>query len=598
MAVYKYYIDNKEYTPDNTGDFTLDYTLSREGGSYQYVKDINGTVNYTGAVYDYILANGDAEKILFSIEEYSSEGTFIVYEGYFTNRNCVFNPDKKSVKIKLKHDSFYNCLLDNYDKTFNILGASTIVNSVWKNDLNFYEFKVVTSLGQDTFFNCNLGCGGSPNGAFHPNYYVFVRDTRTTYCQGGEPQAPAGTAPHQYDLLFDNCQSNNTAKFYRCPPNPLYQQIPCTSFGYTFCTLPCTSTPPPVTAANEDWYLMATYIDYTGTPTLRSFWIDRNVFQTFTETDFDNGRLLTEVINLGLNKICPELDLQSQFLYNETNPVTGNNPSSTTDLQLHSLSDIKDPTATEEATLEEVTLKELLESYISSKLNCFWRVDEGTRRLIIEHYNDLNNQGVLDLTAIQSGEYTRLRNEYEYDLTDIPRAEEFPSLDFSIDFTGVDINYNNDVAEGVKSYNTSKFFSEVENIYSNPAEYGTDGIVVITPDSLAPSQSGLSISARSENGAITGDYYPNVPQGMANLHEKFWKYYRPFPQGEMNFVGQGFSKLRPDKKLEQISIPIRSFFFFAPYQRFIGNSFTNGQLQTASYNLKTGMISLQINFYE
>ena len=328
-----------------------------------------------------------------------------------------------------------------------------------------------------------------------------------------------------------------------------------------------------------------------------SYWVDYNKIKG-ADINFNNGRLLTEVINFGLNKICPELDLQSQFLYNQTNPVTGNNPSSTTELQLHSLSDIKDPAATEQATVEEVTLKDLLESYISSKLNCFWRVDEGTRRLIIEHYNDLNNQGVLDLTAIQSGEYTRLRNEYEYDLTDIPRAEEFPSLDFSIDFTGVDINYNNDVASGVKAYNTSKFFSEVENIYDNPDQYGTEGIVVITPDSLAPSQSGLSISARSENGAITGDYYPNVPQGMANLHEKFWKYYRPFPQGEMNFVGQGFSKLRPDKKLEQISIPIRSFFFFAPYQRFIGNSFTDGQLQTASYNLKTGMISLQINYYE
>lgn len=593
MAVYKYYIDNKEYTPDNTGDFTLDYTLSREGGSYQYVKDINGTVNYTGAVYDYILSNGDAEKILFSIEEYSSEGIFIIYEGYFTNRNCVFNPDKKSVKIKLKHDSFYNCLLDNYDKTFNILEASTIVNSVWKNDLQNYEFRAAANGTQVAFYSCFWGCGGSTASPFVP-VGIAVREKRTVYCKGGEPQIPDGTAPNDYKLFADNCNTTNLAQFYRCPT--IYTALPCVAFAQTNCSpAPCTPATPPITAANEDWYLMDTIP--IGIAKF-SYWIDRNAFATTSETNFDNGRLLTEVINLGLNKICPELDLQSQFLYNETNPVTSNNPSSTTDLQLHSLSDIKDPTATEEATLEEVTLKELLESYISSKLNCFWRVDEGTRRLIIEHYNDLNNQGVLDLTAIQAGEYTRLRNEYEYDLTDIPRAEEFPSLDFSIDFTGVDINYNNDVASGVKAYNTSKFFSEVENIYDNPDQYGTEGIVVITPDSLAPSQSGLSISARSENGAITGDYYPNVPQGMANLHEKFWKYYRPFPQGEMNFVGQGFSKLRPDKKLEQISIPIRSFFFFAPYQRFIGNSFTDGQLQTASYNLKTGMISLQINYYE
>ena len=232
-----------------------------------------------------------------------------------------------------------------------------------------------------------------------------------------------------------------------------------------------------------------------------SYWLDRNVFENFDNVNFDNGRLLVDVINLGLNKICPELDLQSQFLLNTTNPVTLNTPSSTQGIQVHAISDVKDPDATEPATLEEITLKEILESYINAKLNCFWRVDENTRRLIIEHYNDLNNQGVFDLTALQNGKFTKLKNRYDYDLTDIPRAEEFPSLDFAIDFTGVDINYNNDCAEGVKAYNTSKFFSEVESINTNSENYGNDGLVMITPDSLAPKESGLQEGERSENGS-------------------------------------------------------------------------------------------------
>ena len=42
----------------------------------------------------------------------------------------------------------------------------------------------------------------------------------------------------------------------------------------------------------------------------------------------------------------------------------------------------------------------------------------------------------------------------------------------------------------MKAYNTSKFFSEVESIYDNPDKYGNDGLVMITPDSLAPKESG------------------------------------------------------------------------------------------------------------
>ena len=229
-------------------------------------------------------------------------------------------------------------------------------------------------------------------------------------------------------------------------------------------------------------------------------------------------------------------------------------------------------------------------------MNCFWRVDEGTKRLIIEHYNDLNNQGITDLTAIQNGKFTNLKNQYEYDNSDTPKAEEFPSLDSSIDFTGVDIVYNNDCAEGVKSYNTSKFYAEIESIINDPDDYPNEGIVTITPDSLSPIGTIDPSGARSELGAITYDYRPNMPQAMANLQDKFFKFYRPFPEGEMNFINTAFSKLKPVKKLQQIQIPLCCFFFFAPYSKFIGNNFTEGQLQSASFNPATGFMTLNIMY--
>ena len=113
-------------------------------------------------------------------------------------------------------------------------------------------------------------------------------------------------------------------------------------------------------------------------------------------------------------------------------------------------------------------------------------------------------------------------------------------------------------------------------------------MAMITPESLAPD--GL----RAKNGAITGDYRPNVPQGMANLHANFWPYYRPFDSGSINFINQQFNNKRPVKILETVTVPVCCFFLFAPYSRFVGNNFSNGQLRAASFNPKSGFISLEI----
>ncbi len=582
-TIYKYYFNDVEYTPTNTGDFTLDISLVEEAGSYQYVKELNGTINFKNAAYDFILLHDDCQKIELTIKEFCGEGVFVVWYGYFTKRDCAFSPDEKRVEISPKQDSLYKCLTDNYDREFNILEATEIATSIYVPNYRGYQYRVENRTTQP-FYPPFVECGGvSPFLGFG----VYVRELKTTYCQGGEPQAPAGTG---WELLFNNCESENLATWYRKPAQFINPASCALVFTDTVCVgPPCT---PPTPPAVGNWYLMDS-LDI-GTSVI-GFWIDLDSIPV-QEQPIDNGRLLTDVIDLGLNKFCPELDLQSQFLTNIVNPVTGNNPSSTEAIQFHSISDVKDPAATEPATVENITLKDIFDSYISSKLNCFWRIDEGTKRLIIEHYNDLNNIGTIDLTSIQSGKYTRLKNKYEYDNSDIPKAENFPSLDSSIDFTGVDIVYENDCSEGVKSYNTSKFYSEVESIINDPDEYPTDGIVAITPDSLAPQadQNGT----RAENGKITGQYSANAPQGMANLHDKFWKFYRPFESGTMNFIDTQFTKNKPVKKLEQLQIPLCCYFLFNPYSSFIGNNFNNGQLQSASLNLKTGFLTLNINYYE
>lgn len=580
MSVFKYYLNDTEYTPINTGDFTLDKQLVTESGAYHYIQELNGTVDYDGAAYQYIMNHGECQKIVFKIVEFCGNDSFTIYEGFFTIRNVENDSDKKIAKCAITEDSLYECLTRNYDRKFNFLEVGNIVSTTYE-DTPLYEFQIILpnnlfTPGDLAFYGSEI-VGGAGIPVFGLGIATYAREIRTTYCQGGEPQAPSGTG---WQVLINSCNSKGTTTWYRKPPilDPVSNSA---IFQLTSCVPPCT---PPLPASSGDWYLIDTLF-FAPTGLNYSFWIDYPALTTGLR-ELNNGRLLTEVIDYGLNKVgCSELDLQSLFLRDSVNPVTLNSPSSTQGIQLHALSDIKDPNATEPATREDVTIKELLEGYISGKLNCFWYIDECTKRLIIEHYNDLFNQGSLDITQYQVN-----KNKYSYDNSDLPKAEEFPSLDSSIDFTGVDIIFDNNCSKDVKAYPTDKFYSEIEAIVNNPDEYGNDGIVVITPDSSQP------LSTRAEIGAITGDYRPNMPQAMANLQDKFWKYYRPFDNGEMNFQDDVFTKSRPDKVLEDIVISNCCWFSFNPRYRFIGNNFSNGQLQTASLNFKTKQITLSIKY--
>lgn len=585
MSTFKYYIDNKEFTPINTGDFTLDISLVQDSGAYQYIKEINGTVNYDKKAYEYILLNDPCQKILFTIIEFCGLGEFVAFNGYFTLRDSTDNPDKKLIEIKPKENTLYDCLTKNYDTDFNILEASNVVDSSYEEDYGRYEYRV-KEFGTGAiapiipFFPPNVECSGiSPFFLFG----VFVRETKTVNCNGGEPQPPEGTG---WELLQNECDTKNLCTWYRLPPQFVDSLTGSCVINFTDTTCAIPNCSPPVPAIAGNWFLMDTF-DLGAGGTI-GFWIDLDSIPKTTIT-FDNGRDLLDVINLGLNVDCAELDIQSEFFTSDTNPITGINPSPTKNIQLHAISDIKNPTATEPATIETTTIKNLLESLVANKFNNFWRVDENTQRLILENYKDLNNIGVFDIT--QYPLYTALKNQYSYDNSDIPRSESFPSEDVSIDFTGVDILYKNECATGNKAYANTGFFAEIDSIYSNPDEYSNDGIVFITPDSMNVD------GTNAQEGAITGEYLANVPNGMANLQQDYWIYNRPFNAGIMNFKNTNFFA-KPDKDLEEIKIPLCCLFFFQPYARFIGNNFNRGQLQSASFNFQTGFITLNIKYYE
>ena len=83
----KYFIEDTEYKPINTGSFTLDWELLTEAGAYHYALNINGSVKFEGLAYKYVEVFGDCQKIRFTIVETCEAQEYTIFSGFFTNRS-------------------------------------------------------------------------------------------------------------------------------------------------------------------------------------------------------------------------------------------------------------------------------------------------------------------------------------------------------------------------------------------------------------------------------------------------------------------------------------------------------------------------------
>ena len=182
--MFKYYIDNREFQPLNTGGFTLEWDLVTDAGAYHYVKSLNGTVSFGEQVYSLISKYRDCQKILFRIDETCGQNTFTIYDGFFTNRSAKWNPDLKILELEISPDTLYDCLTRNYDKTFNFLQTPNIVSTDFIQAPQ-YQFIV------DPIPTSNI----TYNKAFY--------GSEATFAGGNRPYPAVGTPPNaQFFALF------------------------------------------------------------------------------------------------------------------------------------------------------------------------------------------------------------------------------------------------------------------------------------------------------------------------------------------------------------------------------------------------------------
>ena len=205
-------------------------------------------------------------------------------------------------------------------------------------------------------------------------------------------------------------------------------------------------------------------------------------------------------------------------------------------------SDAIDPTASNPATIGEITLKELLQ-FLVETFRVYWIIDnDGNLRL--EHISAWRSQSGLDLTTYSEDSLIEPM-AYAATSDEAPRVERLKWAEAQgRDFVGTDITYSGPCAasENEKSWNAAPFTSDINYISTDPDAIARDGFAILSCRLLDD----LSLQAIIELGAITGNYTTNAPLSTANLQDAFWRHDRYLWGGRMNGTEQTFTNVTPN----------------------------------------------------
>ena len=592
MATYQILLDGLPYDPTNFGDINIALTKVTENGAYFFRRSLDSNLNFYKTAYNYILSKiniSQCEQIAVEIQQRCSAGFETILLGFFTRQACTVNYDTCVIECELAVTDEYSCLLDNIDKKVNFLAADFGV-------LPPEDFAYTPSFGLELLLVDGVGvgvCGAVPlwgqaynsiasyAGNIGINYCLYARYVVRVNCVGGTLQPPP-LAFSTWFLLSDECAINGTATYYRnVQPTELYLEI---SFNNCFgigCTPPICST-----ASTRDMGI------FNGTVPFLN-WKER-VCALIGSTNFFfwNTRPLVGTLNYILDQICGTgITIDSELLTNATNPVTAVNPNPMATLSLQQKSDAVNPTATELATIANLSFKDAM-SDLTTLLNALWYVDSVTNKVIFEHVTGiLSNVVGVDLTTLDGGKWNVGRNKVNWDKDQVPRQETFTyAKDAQYqDFIGLPIIYTQGCSTArTLQVRTQVMETEVARIFQNPNEQN-EGLLLLATNSLNEDETA------DEVGELSQLFIPNAPLAWANLHRDYFLDYRYLNNGTLNGVATVFNSTRPIKRQEGLVFPVPCLNDFNPLE-LIKTSVGQGRLESATYNLSSQLFNVVIKF--
>jgi hypothetical protein len=461
---------------------------SRESDEVYFKKSLSGDFKFKGSEYTLLKDSPECERIEIYLEEMCGGDWVEQWRGHFTTYDCRFNDNSCLAVVKPDLPDIYECFLETIGDDITIYIADVLeVRSV----LEVYE-------------------GG------HSCCILEIALAAST------PTDPVCAVPAGY--CFD--------KNFRTDIPTLNKSIIVSCFHRITATGTATE-PPPV---GSGW----TYLSGV------TWWRcpDDNEISIGV---LSQGRKFNDVLELMATRAGCGFTVRSHFFgLNATHDAPPSNGaySFATDytqfLSIHQKSDVKRPDSTDPATSAawRLTWKKLLDD-LKTMFNVYWKLDETTGDMILEHITYFEQTASLDITD------QNIVLNYGKGETSAPTKETFKWADdatFSEAHLGYPITYGA-CGNGTKDHRVALFSNDIDYIRNidNQSEISDTGFCLIS-------------------NIVSGGVYvlidKNAPMGWMMLHDNLHRDYRYFEHGTMNDADDTFSLIRRTRKIDAFKVNV------------------------------------------
>ena len=258
-------------------------------------------------------------------------------------------------------------------------------------------------------------------------------------------------------------------------------------------------------------------------------------------------------------------------------------------------SDVKNPTASNPATIGKTSFKKLME-VLRVMFNVQFRIS-GTE-LRIEHVSYFSRPSGLDLTAPPYAGYILGKTSTTYDNTDAAKSERWLWMEtVSPMFTCIPIRYDEQCllsdAQEEQTHPAEDMNSDVLYIQSQPERIDDKGFVPV-----AAYFDGSSYYLVQETNLVDSNLYPNSHMAWANLLAHYHTYDRLYETGTLNGTLTTFNSSRRRKIGEEIDIILSSASYWSLFDvgDLLETSIGQGEATKASYSTLECRLSLQIRY--
>jgi hypothetical protein len=396
---------------------------------------------------------------------------------------------------------------------------------------------------------------------------VYFREYKVTTCLAGSPYPPAGAG---WTLDTNDCATTNQSKYVRIPPAGA---PPSGDVVLTTCISGVPVNPNDFVGPISDYWQLVCNECVDSDPV---WWNNPPVDLVESYT---HGRNLQDVLLFLAQGACPDIiGIVSDFFEINAdgsfptytpgiNYVTGaaNQVSGNTTIFVQK-SDVLDPTASQPATVGNMTFNKLMQ-YLDDVFNVKWFV-MGDNNLRLEHRLFFRQANIKDLTVGEDGERMIGQNKYSYLNDERPKTEYYKWMEAqSTDFVGAPITYpavcvspqiggprGNTLPilqENSVTHNVDQITTDIEYILAAPSEISPEGFVLFSTTATG----GGNFTINSEVGLLTNNAVQNGHLSWANLHYNYHRYYRVLLEGYMNNIPETFFSMRPTKQQENVIQP-------------------------------------------